>query len=363
MSAKLMRRRRYFKTVALAGAVTVAFLLGARVKAAKSDNSDAKKQEAEALIQKALAAEDVQAAGSAEFGMQGTIFVNGSKKQEAQGNYSLLWEAPDRWREEIQFHNYSRIRVGAKNAYWQTCSIDYELLPINDLSDALGFPRQLRALLRRLTEPGQAQGQTQPRFKLALARHKMKGRQADCILFKRAYVPTEAYCFDLQNGALVSEGNRFWGGGDVEYSDFSTFNGKVFPGTIQVERGDRAEVQFHLSGISPLGKTDAETFDAPPNATLWGSCADKERPKELYAPAPRYPDEMKLEHISGNVYVYAVIGIDGMLHDMKVLPESEPGLVPSTIAAISTWNYAPASCGGTPLPRETVVTVTYTLAY
>lgn len=359
MVAEWRRRRRCFKVVALTGAATVALLLGARVRAGKSDKSEAKKQEAEALIQKALVAEDVRAAGSAEFGMQGTIFVNGSKRQEAQGNYSLLWEAPDRWREEIQFPNYSRIRVGAKNAYWQTRSIDYELLPINDLSDALSFSRQLRALLRRLTEPEKPQAGPQPQ--LELGKRKIKGRQAGCILFKRAYVPTEAYCFDVQNGALVSEGNRFWGGGDVEYSDFSTFNGKVFPGTIHVERSDRAEVEFHLSGISRLGKTDAETFDAPANAKLWGSCADGERPKEMHAPAPRYPDEMKQEHISGTVYVYAVVGIDGMLHNMKVFSESEQRLVPSTIAAISTWNYAPASCGGTPLPRETVVTVTYTI--
>lgn len=360
MGARWIQSRRCFAAVLL-GSVTMAALLfvGAKAAAGNADKSDAKRQEAEALIQKALAAEDVRAAGSAAFGMQGTIFVNGAKKQTAQGNYQLLWAAPDRWREEIQFHDYSRIRVGAKNAYWQTRSIDYELLPINDLSDALSFPRQLRALLRRLTEPEKSQAG--PQLQLQLGKRKIKDRQAVCILFKRAYVPAEAYCFDMQNGALVSEGNRFWGGGDVEYSDFSTFNGGVFPGTIQVKRGDRADVQFHLSGISPLGKTDGRTFDAPPNAKLWGSCADGERPKEMHAPAPRYPDEMKQEHISGNVYVYAVIGIDGILHNMKVFSESEQRLVPSTIAAISTWNYVPASCGDAPLPVETVVTVTYTL--
>ncbi len=161
MGAEWMRGRRYFKAVALIGAVTVAFLLGARVKAGKSDNSDAKKQEAEALIQKALAVEDVRATGSAAFGMRGIISVNGAKKEAVQGNYVLLWEAPDRWREEIQFHNYSRIRVGAKDAYWQTRSIDYELLPINDISDALSFPRHLRALLRRLTHPEKSQAPEQ----------------------------------------------------------------------------------------------------------------------------------------------------------------------------------------------------------
>lgn len=292
--------------------------------------------------------------------MRGIISVNGAKKRAAQGNYVLLWEAPDRWREEIQFDNYSRIRVGAKDAYWQMRSIDYETLPINDLSEALSFPRQFRALLRRLTEPEKSQAGPQPQLQLQLSKRKIKGGQAGCVLFKRPYQQNEAYCFDLQNGTLVSEKNRYWQD-DVEYSDFSTFNGKLFPGTIQIKRDDGAEVQFHLSGISPLGKTDGETFDAPHNATLWGSCADDKRPKEVHAQAPRYPDEMKLEHVSGDVYVYAVIGIDGMEHDMKVLPESEPRLVPSTIAAISTWNYAPASCEGTPLPRETVVMVRYTL--
>lgn len=325
----------------------------------KSDKSAARRQEAEALIQKALAVSDVRAAGSAQFGMRGTIFVNGAKKHVADGNYLLLWAAPDRWREEIQFHDYSRVRTGAKNAYWQTRSIDYELLPIDDLSGVLDFPRHLRGLLHRLTDPTKAQGQTQTQ--LDLAKRKIKGRQQECVLFRRPYQQNETYCFDMQSGALVGEENMPWEGRNAEYSDFSTFSGKIFPGTIQVKRGDQTEVQFHLNGISPLGKMDDNTFEAPPNATLWGSCADEERPKEMYAPAPQYPRQMIEDHVAGNVYVYAVVGIDEMLHDMRVLPESNQRLVPSTMGAISTWNYAPTSCEGAPLPRETVVTVTYTI--
>lgn len=360
MGAGWIRGCRYFKGV-LRGCVGIAMLLflGGRTVARHTDKSEAKKQEAVAIIQKALAAEDVRAAGSAEFEMRGTITVNEAKKKAAQGNYALLWEAPDRWHEEIQFPDYSRVRVGAKNAYWQTRSIDYELLPINDLSDALSFPRKLRALLRRLN--GLEQAHNQPQSQLELGKRKIKGRQATCIVYKREYLPSESYCFDLQSGALLSEENLPWEWANAEYSDFSTFNGKVFPGTIRVERGGKAEAELHLNGISPLGKMDATTFDAPPNAKVWGHCMDGEDPAELQAPPPQYPEEMKIEHVTGRVYVYAVIGIDGMLHDMKVLPESEPRLVPATVAAISTWIYAPTSCQDTPLPVETVIVVTYTI--
>lgn len=353
MSARWIKGCRYFEAIVL-GCVAMATLLffGPRAIAGNSDKNDAKRQEAEAIIQKALATEDLRAKGSAEFGMRGTISVNGAKKQVAQGNYVLLWSAPDRWREEIQFHDYSRIRVGGKDAYWQARSIDYELLPINDISDALNFPRRLRGVLRRLTDPQKSQAGPQPQ--LQLAKHKIRGRQEECVVFQWPYQRNEAYCFDVQTGALVSDGS-------VEYGDFSAFNGKIFPGTIQVNRGDRAEVQFRSSGISALGQMDEKTFEAPPNAMLWGSCADDEHPKEMYAPAPQYPRQMIEDHISGNVYVYAVVGIDGMLHNMKVLPESNQRLVPSTVEAISTWNYAPASCEGTPLPRETVVTTVYTI--
>lgn len=348
------RSERQFRGVQLLVAVvalgTMLLLVpGLSLAAGKSDKSEAKRQEAEALIQRAIAVSDVRAEGSAEFGMRGTILVNGAKKHVAQGNYLLLWTAPDRWREEIQFHDYSRIRVGAKNAYWQTRSIDHELLPINDISDALSFPMHLRAML--LSTPDRA--------KFEIARRKIEGRKAECLLFTPTKKNgTQEYCFDAQDGNLVSEYNTSWAAGaKVEYTKFATFSGKFFPGMIQVKRGDEVEVQFHLNAILPLGKTDDATFEASPNAALWGSCTDGDHPVVLHAPLPE--PAMISQDMIGSVHVYAVVGTDGMLHNLKVLPESDPRFAPSTLEAISRWNYAPALCGGTPLPVEIVVTIGY----
>jgi Gram-negative bacterial TonB protein C-terminal len=314
----------------------------------QSDKDAAKRQEADAIIERALSVSDIRAEGSAEFGMRGTITVNGAKKHAAEGTYLLLWMAPDRWREEIQFQDYSRMRVGTKNQYWQTRSIDYELLPINGISVALSFPGRLRSILQSTPDKGT----------LDLAKRKIHGRTGPCVLFtpEKGHVPDQAYCFDAENGALISEEHAPWNGaGDVEYSDFVSFGGKIFPGTIQLKMDGRAEAQFHVSGLSPLGQVDPKAFDAPPNAAEFGDCEEGNHPTPLHGGVPRYPEEMKREHVSGNVYVYALIGTDGKLHNMKVLPESDQRFVTATLPVMATWDYAPSSCGDV----ETIVATVF----
>jgi len=42
------------------------------------------------------------------------------------GDYSLDWVSPSKWREEIRFGKYERLRVGDANGYWQTNGLNYQ---------------------------------------------------------------------------------------------------------------------------------------------------------------------------------------------------------------------------------------------
>ncbi len=338
----------------VAACAILCFALPPTVTGRNSNKDDAKNAPAEALIEKALAASDLCTPGSAPFELRGTISVNDAKRQVARGTYLLIWAAPDQWREEIQFNDYSRIRVGGKSQYSQSRSSDYELLPIYDFSSAFRFPQDLRALLQTGAD----------KANLEVKKRKTNGRQLECVRFvPPEFSSPDQYCFDAQTSVLVGEENTRWGnGGMAKYSNFSAFDGKLFPATIQFQRDGTTTVQFQLDKISPLGKVDPKSFIAPPNAEVWADCANGTVPRALHPGMPRYPSELAEEHASGTVYVYATIGADGALHNMEVLPQSDKRFAPTTLSGISGWRYSTESCGGPPQPTETVVIVAYTLS-
>src|SRR5947209_20401832 len=44
-----------------------------------------------------------------------TLAVDGSS---ANGTYTLLWNGPDQWREEIELSKYTEIQIGGRGATW-----------------------------------------------------------------------------------------------------------------------------------------------------------------------------------------------------------------------------------------------------
>jgi len=69
----------------------------------------------------------------------------------------------------------------------------------------------------------------------------------------------------------------------------------------------------------------------------------------------------KVAHMQGTVLVYCVIGIDGRLHNFRVLSAPDIGLANSAVAALEQWEYAPETCHGTPVPVETLLAIVYNL--
>lgn len=322
------------------------FVLGATSTKGNSGNSDAKNAEADALIEKALALSDVRAPGSPPFELRGTISIPTDKGATAEGTYVLTWATPDQWREEIHFSNYSRVRVGGKSQYWQVRSIDYELLPIYDFWTAFNFADALRDALQ--VAPGEA--------KFAIKKRKVDGNSAQC-----AGRGDEQFCFDAGGGFLEREEKALVGIDQVRFSSFTSFGGKLFPGTIQLQARGGPNVQFRLGSILPLGKVDSGMFSPPSDSIAWANCTGAGRRKLVHDQAPYYPDGLRRSGVSGSVSVYAVIGTDGVLHNMRVLKASNEGFVPSALGAFSGWRYAPETCSGTPQQAETVVSIFYDL--
>jgi len=86
---------------------------------------------------------------------------------------------------------------------------------------------------------------------------------------------------------------------------------------------------------------------------------------ELSAPTattmvdPAYPLELMNQHVQGTVTLYAVIGSDGAVSDVRVLNSADDRLDQYARQALMRWRFRPASKNGSPVPLEAVVKIPF----
>jgi len=313
----------------------------------------AARAQATALFAKALAVSDLRAPGSPPFELRGTINARQRGRKDVTGAYLLKWASPEKWREEIHFSDYTRVRVGGKNLYWQSRTTSQEVQPVAELDQAMNFIKDLH-IWARPEAMNDLKG-------VKLYQGKIKKAKSDCVTLKsKENLYTPDYCFDPGKGMLVSEGpvnNELF-----ELSEFTPFFGKLFPGNIRINEDPALPVTFIVDSISPLGSTDPTDFQPAPSATTWPSCDDPDTlPKPRHSILPVYPVSEKLARTDGAVLIYVVIDTDGRLHNLKVLSAPDIGLAKSALTAVERWEFAPETCHNTPVPVETLLAVVYRL--
>ena len=67
--------------------------------------------------------------------------------------------------------------------------------------------------------------------------------------------------------------------------------------------------------------------------------------------------------MQGTVYIYAVIGSDGSLHNLRIVSGVSPDLNEASLAAVQQWRYEPSTCQNTPVELESVIQVNFKLSY
>jgi len=315
---------------------------------AQSGKDAAARAQATAMFAKALALSDLRAPGSPPFELRGTVTALQRGRKHVTGTYLLKWASPEKWREEVHFLNYTRVRVGGKNQYWQSRTTSYEVQPVLELDQGLDFLKELHVWARP-----EAMNDLKS---VKLHQAKIEKMKADCVTLTLKVPEYEPdYCFDPSDGTLLKRGGN-------EFSKFIPFSGKLFPGNIRIDDSSAAPITLIVNSISPLGSADPGDFQFPADATAWPSCDDPDSlPKIRQRVFPIYPVNEKFGHIQGKVFVYCVIGLDGRLYNLRVLSAPDIGLANSAVTALEQWQYTPETCHGTPVPVETLLTIVYNL--
>jgi periplasmic protein TonB len=85
------------------------------------------------------------------------------------------------------------------------------------------------------------------------------------------------------------------------------------------------------------------------------------QPKPIYTPDPEFSEEARKAKYQGVVSLYVIVGVDGRIHNPRVLRSLGMGLDEKALESVRTWKFEPAKKDGRPVPVEMSVEVTFNL--
>lgn len=190
----------------------------------------------------------------------------------------------------------------------------------------------------------------------------------------------EEDCFDAQSSALVSK-IHVPGVSEEHFEHPQTFLGNFVPGDVQILRGGRLLGTVHLETIEAIGEVRDADFAPSPDAhvvtrqvktvatredgslpvlsnmAISAGVAQRQLRKSV---PPEYPLVAKAARVSGTVVLQAIIGKDGLIHDLKAV-SGPPMLVQAALDAVQQWEYEPYRLNGEPVEVLTTINVVFQL--
>src|SRR5262249_28503811 len=161
-------------------------------------------------------------------------------------SYSFVWSSPSRWREEIRFPGYERIRVGDPKGYWQKSGLGYQPQIIFQLDLLLHLKEALRVRSK----------QTLGKIK----NHDKNGIRQRCTEVKWATGTDRLMCFDDDRDILLSidypkaEYQISPDISRIEYSAFNAVGEKLAPYEIHALKDKKVIAAVKVLEISPISK-------------------------------------------------------------------------------------------------------------
>jgi TonB family protein len=279
------------------------------------------------ILEKARNIADIKATGMPGFRLLGDVRIWVKKDAPTEGKYLLTWTPEGKWREEIAFKGYKRMRLGDGKQFWQVRSSDMENPSIFELDRLLNVRRELKY----------EEGDKLKR----LHSEKMEGTDAECIRNTSSKGYTRTLCFDPKSGELLrytpdTKSRLYF---PREYSQFQQWAGKSFPRTLRGFNGKQPVIEVQLEEVKPIPQLPPDFFSPPKDASVWSDCADGEIWKVKDQVLPAYPRSAQQRKAQGTVILYAVIEDDGHVSNLRIALSAGTDLDQAAAHALSKWRY------------------------
>jgi Gram-negative bacterial TonB protein C-terminal len=173
----------------------------------------------------------------------------------------------------------------------------------------------------------------------------LSGRSAKCIQFETVNgrsSESNQICIDSELGTLIR-----WNVGNerLEYTDYAQFQGVWLPTHIEHYINDRLRMVIDQTFSVIQGAIDWASL-TPSNSRTLHPCNTYKRAVIQSAPQPSSAGPGPWY----DVKVHGVIGADGHVREIAILPEGRPDLEQQALQIVSGWTFSPAVCDGKPIP-------------
>jgi TonB family protein len=300
--------------------------------------SDKAREEGNDLLKEAAQKADIFELPS--FQMKAELTID-NRGRPLRGFYAFLWDGPDSWREEINLPGYSEVLVGGRGVVSTKRTTDFMPLPIHWLGLTMNYGRRIAL------HPDETVKKVHDKT--------IDGQKVKCVIVA-LHESSREVCIDPPTGALVRES-------PFSDKDVLPVGTKLFPNYLSyIENGSRL-VEVRITELSSNPQFPPSVFDPPPGAVTKPSCWNPSVGHLIKHVSPEYPAVERQLRAQGTVWIYTVIGTDGVPHDPRVLSGVTAILNKASLDAVRQWRYEPYACEGTPVEVESVISVNFALSH
>ena len=312
----------------------------------------AKQQEAIKRIEQAVTHTNIFELPS--FEMKATVQI-ATQGKLTDGTYQLLWNGPERWREEIRFPGYTEVQVGGNGTVSIQRSTAFLPLLIYHLHAALGYGSG--ALVSGGASGSLVQSGLAPTDKVKKIRQRKEhGEAQTCVEYEDEVKRSLDICVSEATNTLVRSASYL--DKDIQPAG----SGKVYPRLLSSIEAGKTVARVNITDFTTPAQFPPDSFNPPAGVSPQAGCMNPTAPKLIKKISPQYPDIALRIRIEGTVAVDARIGTDGIPRIGEVVGHANPDLERSSISALKEWRYEPATCNGKPVEVETVLQVNYSLS-
>jgi len=265
--------------------------------------------------------------------------------EKITGNYTLIANSPREWREEIVFSNYkeTHITIGGEMYVWRSA-------PVPDSAIMRAFGAMHEATYFRPS----------PEAKVRLRERKRGGTTLQCaeITEKGKIRDRETEVCFYPDTKLA---NSNVSGASYSFFDYTAVGTRSVPQHIVVTKDGETTADIRITAVTANASINTEAFAKPSNAREFPACEILSREELSSKVTPLYPSAARMARVQGWVVLYALVGADGRIAELRTLKAPSQELEASSVEAVRQWVYTPPMCGATPIPFETVITVNYSL--
>jgi len=309
------------------------------------------------LLQQAEQLTDIRAGNAPSFRLTARVEAYDEKGKKKEGTYTLLWNSPTIWREEISFPDYSQIRLARINKLLINRNPHTPSEEAYRVGKSMDFPGFLhlgtKDQIQKLQEKTK-DGVRERKVDIAVA-----GKPWKKVYFDESTpVPIR---FEYKGAALGMQYPYKEFDLKFQLADYVEFHGLQFPRTLRRFESNVLRVQVQVQEW--IEATYGEADFAPPDDSHWIRWCPHGEPPKLQSPLmvtnPSFPPQLRTGGPSSRVVINGIIGIDGQWHNVEAVKSAGSMVDSFWISQMHRQRFTPAKCGETPVESEMMIEFDY----